>query len=197
MSKKVRGRPKTLDKSSILDVLMMSYWSEGVQNVSVNEICRRTGVSKPGLYREFGNEDDLTKAAIENYQKNVLTPMLSNLNGKVSLQDAVFGLHSVYKEDKKRPRGCLFVKMLEVQTSLGPKTLKVLKNIKKQSYEAYHAWAQELIREKQIKKDISVEFAASYINAQFDSTFAMIARGVEIDDAIKILALAFKAIEEA
>jgi len=173
---------------------MSSYWSEGVQNVSVNEICRRTGVSKPGLYREFGAEDDLTKAALENYEKTVLKPMLSSLNADVSLEMAAAGLRSLYKTDKKRPKGCLFVKMLEVQGNLGPKTKKTITKIKKLSSEAYFEWVKALKKKGNIRANLSEEFAARYINAQFDNTFAMIARGVEIDVAMDILDESLKCI---
>ena len=38
---------------------MQTYWQEGVDSVSVNEICKKAEVSKPGLYREFNNEEGL------------------------------------------------------------------------------------------------------------------------------------------
>ena len=56
------GRPKTLDKSHALATALEGYWREGVYGMSVNEVCRRAGISKPGLYREFGGEDGLLTA---------------------------------------------------------------------------------------------------------------------------------------
>ncbi|MBT5864543.1 MAG: helix-turn-helix transcriptional regulator, partial [Ilumatobacter sp.] len=53
---------------------MDAYWREGPDAVSLNEICRRAGVSKPGLYRAFGGEDKLLDAALEHYADVVLAP---------------------------------------------------------------------------------------------------------------------------
>ena len=58
---KARGRPRTLQRDHVINVAMESYWVSGPSNVSVNDICKRANVSKPGLYREFGNEDGLQK----------------------------------------------------------------------------------------------------------------------------------------
>ncbi len=62
-----RGRPKTFDRNHIIDIAMMSYWKEGPIAVSINEICKRAGVSKPSVYREFGSEDGLKRAAVSTY----------------------------------------------------------------------------------------------------------------------------------
>jgi hypothetical protein len=62
--KRGRGRPQTLDRQRTVEVAMTSFWCDGVRDVSMNEICRRANVSKPGVYLEFGNEDGLTEAAV-------------------------------------------------------------------------------------------------------------------------------------
>jgi AcrR family transcriptional regulator len=54
---------------------MESYWRDGPTAVSVNEICRRADVSKPGLYREFGNEDGLRSAVVQTYELVILSQL--------------------------------------------------------------------------------------------------------------------------
>ena len=36
-----RARPKTFDRDHVLDVAMHTYWQNGVDTVSVNEICKK------------------------------------------------------------------------------------------------------------------------------------------------------------
>jgi len=79
-TKAARGRPKTLDRDHVVDVAMQAYWKEGIDGMSLNEICRRCEISKPGFYREFGSEDGLMKAVILAYQDQVLVPVLQMLN---------------------------------------------------------------------------------------------------------------------
>ena len=60
-----RGRPKTLNLDELIDVAMITYWSEGPANVSINQICNKAKISKPGLYRELGGEDGLMESVLE------------------------------------------------------------------------------------------------------------------------------------
>ncbi|MFT6397207.1 MAG: AcrR family transcriptional regulator, partial [Bradymonadia bacterium] len=71
--KRGRGRSKTFDRERTLNVAMDNYWRDGVDGVSLNETCRRAGISKPGLYREFGGEDQFTSAVLARYCETVLT----------------------------------------------------------------------------------------------------------------------------
>ena len=66
------GRPKTLSRDHALGVALEGYWREGIYGMSVNEVCRRAKIAKPGLYREFGGEDGLMTAVLDLYSKSVL-----------------------------------------------------------------------------------------------------------------------------
>ena len=57
----LRGRPKKLDRNIILQSALMEYWSKGPSNVSINDICKLTGASKPGVYREFSKRRRVEK----------------------------------------------------------------------------------------------------------------------------------------
>jgi AcrR family transcriptional regulator len=48
---------------------MITYWSEGPANVSINQIYNKAKISKPGLYRELGGEDGLMESVLIAYQK--------------------------------------------------------------------------------------------------------------------------------
>ena len=50
---------------------MHTYWKNGVDGVSVNEICKKAQISKPGLYREFNNQEGLMIAALGCYMPHV------------------------------------------------------------------------------------------------------------------------------
>ena len=79
-TRRPRGRPRTFDRDRALGVVIDSYWRGSVDSVSVNEICRRAKISKPGLYREFGDEDRLLDAALTRYSETVLGPVLAMLS---------------------------------------------------------------------------------------------------------------------
>jgi AcrR family transcriptional regulator len=53
--KPTRGRPRTMNEEAVLDVAVSAYQKTDPADVSVNAICQMAGISKPSLYRAFGN----------------------------------------------------------------------------------------------------------------------------------------------
>ena len=119
-----RGRPKTLNRQKTLDVAMLAYWQDGISAVSLNEICRRAAVSKPGLYREFGGEDGLMQAVLAHYQRHALEEMLQILDTEKSLRDTLIALVTLVTQvnNSEAPKGCLLIKMRDVCLHLGEAT---------------------------------------------------------------------------
>lgn len=102
---------------------MKSYWGDGPTAVSINEICRRAGVSKPGLYREFGNEDDLKTAALESYRELVLSQLFEIFEADQPFDEALAALTGLALQDRAQtglPTGCLFGKMRGVSQRTWP-----------------------------------------------------------------------------
>ena len=71
-----RGRPKLLDREQVLQTALIEYWAKGPTNVSIGEICKQTGASKPGVYREFGSDDGLKSNVLEAYRSFVIQPLI-------------------------------------------------------------------------------------------------------------------------
>ena len=190
----MRGRPKKLDRQEVLEVAMYSYWEEGTQNVSLNEVCRRAGISKPGLYREFGNEDGLMKEALKQYQVKVLDPLHDYLVTSLTVQEITQKLVSAIKSGVDRPLGCLFVKMREVQPSLGEQTRQELVNCHKKTLSAYRKLAAKLIESKNISSHFSSQLVSKYIDVQINNASALLSRGERFKDVEAILVLSFSAL---
>jgi AcrR family transcriptional regulator len=200
MAKASRGRPKTMDREQTLAVAMQAYWSEDVDSISLNEICRRAEVSKPGLYREFGNEDGLMKAVLAAYQKQVLAsvyqmiaadaPFRATLDSLVSIvtrsSDAQF-----FSDDQEVPSGCLFVKMRESYRHLGEETRAEIDHAKEEALTVYENWVERAKTKGEFTGEMSSRFAAIYIDAQLSSALSLLARGEPNDQVKKILTVAF------
>ena len=192
--KKTRGRPKKVDRNQILKVAMESYWGEGIQAISINEICRRTNTSKPGLYREFGNEDGLMRAALEQYQIEVLSPLHHHLLSSLTIEDITQKLIAVIKDNVDRPRGCLFVKMKEVQSELGEQTKQALLQCHQRTLSMYRQLAEKLITNQTILSHLSPYLASKYMDVQINNASTLLSRGEDIQDVEAILILSFSAL---
>lgn len=195
-----RGRPKTLDRGQAISVAMHAYWSEDVESVSLNEICRRAELSKPGLYREFGNEDGLTKAVLVTYQKQVLAPVYEMIAADAPFRETLDSLVSIVtrsgnaptlEDNQEVPNGCLFVKMREAYRHLGDETREEVDRAKAEALTVYEEWVERAKEAGEFTGDMSSRFAAIYIDSQLSNALSLLARGEPNDEVKKILTVAF------
>ena len=192
------GSPKTLDRDHIIKVAMESYWRDGPTAVSVNEICRRAGVSKPGLYREFGNEDGLRSTVVQTYEMVVLSQLYQIFEGDQPFDDALAALTDLVLQDRQKmdlPLGCLLQKMRGCRKELGPKTNDVIDATSIGTHSRLKDWVERAKHNGQLSEDISTETAAIYIDAQVSSAIMMQETGASKTQISEFLNIAFKGLK--
>ncbi|MEY2957825.1 MAG: hypothetical protein RLZZ01_393 [Actinomycetota bacterium] len=197
--KRTRGRPKTFDRAHTLGVAVDSYWRDGVDAVSLNEICRRAGVAKPGLYREFGDEDHLMDAVLDRYHTDVLQPILASLDRDQPFDEAVNRLLALLTRPARdgRPSGCMIAKMRAARSRLGPVTGARLDRIRAEALGAYTAWLRRSVERGEVTLRESLETTAAYVDAQLTLALNRIAAG-EDPTTVRVHAhMAFTAISIA
>jgi AcrR family transcriptional regulator len=59
ISKRPRGRPKTFNPDEALDRAVEMFWEYGYEGVDVDRIAQAVNVTKPALYRAFGDKSRL------------------------------------------------------------------------------------------------------------------------------------------
>ena len=192
------GRPKTLDRDHIIKVAMESYWRDGPTAVSVNEICRRADVSKPGLYREFGNEDGLRSTVVQTYEMVVLSQLYQIFEGDQPFDDALAALTDLVLQDRQKmdlPLGCLLQKMRGCRKELGPKTNDVIDATSIGTHSRLKDWVERAKHNGQLSEDISTETAAIYIDAKVSSAIMMQETGASKTQISEFLNIAFKGLK--
>ncbi|MEO0492920.1 MAG: TetR/AcrR family transcriptional regulator [Actinomycetota bacterium] len=174
-----RGRPKTFDRAHTLDVATQSWWRDGIDGISLNEICRRAGVSKPGVYREFGNEDQLMDAALTHYVDTVLASALASLSAGRPFQETLDGLvaYATHADTPEMPAGCLFAGMRNQQWRLGPVTSAHVDRLRVDAVAAYAAWLQRCVDAGEIELRASAEVTAAFVEAQLTMMLTRTAAG--------------------
>jgi AcrR family transcriptional regulator len=193
-TRRARGRPKTFDRDRVLDVAIDSYWRDGLDVVSVNEICRRARVSKPGLYREFGNEDHLMNAALTRYTETVLAPALATLSDDRPFRETLEALinFTTREETADVPSGCLFAKMRNCRLHLGPVTGDHVDKLREDAVAAYAAWLERSANQGEIELPAPLETTATYVDAQLTMTLTRISAGDDPDTVRAHTNLAFE-----
>ncbi|MCB1493175.1 MAG: TetR/AcrR family transcriptional regulator [Rhodobiaceae bacterium] len=67
-------RPKTHSPTSLTDSALAVFWTSGFFATSMDDLVRATGVSRHGIYGDFGGKRALFLACFQRYQDLVVTP---------------------------------------------------------------------------------------------------------------------------
>jgi AcrR family transcriptional regulator len=89
LSKRARGRPQAFDPDEALDRAVDMFWANNYVGVDVDQIARAVNVTKPALYREFGDKATLLLKAVERYAKNYGAPMMEAFLAEPNIRKAV------------------------------------------------------------------------------------------------------------
>ena len=140
------ARTREFCPSEALDKAMRVFWAKGYFGTSVEDLVSATGVSRYGLYGEFGDKNGLFLAALEHYESNVVRPMLDIIEQPDASLPAIRALFAVLAGFSRQPGGklgCLVFnsvnemglhdeatagKILEVRERLGKGILQMLAN---------------------------------------------------------------------
>lgn len=176
VSPKTRGRPKKLDRDAVLECAVMAYWRNGPADVSVNDICQIVQASKPGIYREFGNDDGLKLAALEAYQGLAVQPFLDVFQHDRPMQITVQEVIAFLMQDRDElgiPKGCLFVAMRAQQNALGPQTVDYVQQLRRHVLTSFARWVEACKTQGAFRSDISTSSAAHIIDALHSGAMRM------------------------
>ena len=187
-----RGRPKTLDRDQVLQEALMAYWSKGTKNVSISDICLATGASKPGVYREFGNDDGLKASALETYYNLAVQPLIDISEKDQSMYEAIDASVDYMTQDRTElgiPQGCLLVNMRAQSQQLGPLTRETLNAFRRSLLNAFAAWV-ERSKVRGECTNIPTDIAALYIDAQHGGAMRMQREGVLNETVANVLRMA-------
>lgn len=61
------GRPRGFDPDTALDAAVDTFWRHGYEATGLAELTEAMGISRPALYRAFGDKEQLFQAALTRY----------------------------------------------------------------------------------------------------------------------------------
>ena len=185
-----RGRPKTMSAEKVLEVAIEAYWQNDLADVSVNSICRAAQVSKPSVYREFGNEDGLTHAALESYAEQLLSDLSKILQSGQGMNETLDALIDFIITDARLEIGCLFHKMRAGKNSLGPKTHELVEELNRAAQGNFQTFFQDRRSTGDWYGAVSIDVAAKYLGEQIALALGQRASGENATTIREILSLA-------
>ena len=184
------GRPRTMNVEKVLDMAMTAYWQSDPADVSVNAICQMAGIAKPSLYRAFGSEDGLSRAALDRYADRVLSELFEILHAGMGLRETLAALIDFASDDPRMETGCLFYKMRAGKHRLGPETRARVEDIDTAGQAAYAAFLQSARDARGWPDGLPVEAGAKYLGEQIALAITQRASGEDPTRVREMLTLA-------
>lgn len=83
------GRPQAFRPEEALDRAVELFWEHGYEGVDVEQIARSVHVTKPALYREFGDKSTLLLKAVQRYAESYGAPMVQAFLEEPDIKKAV------------------------------------------------------------------------------------------------------------
>ncbi len=105
------GRPRSFDSDAVLRTVMLEFWKNGYDGVSIAELCAATGLTAPSLYAAFGDKDALFAKAVALYSEHLDESLDADLSA-ASVHDAMAKLLTTSAEHfttPGAPPGCLIM----------------------------------------------------------------------------------------
>ena len=109
--KRKRGRPATIDKPAAIHAVVELFRSKGYAAVSLDDLSDATGLSRPSLYRAFGNKLSMYVTAIDAFGAQVAENAVPALRAEGDLESSLANFYeamlSIYYRDRNVAPGCL------------------------------------------------------------------------------------------
>ena len=110
-SQRKRGRPATIDTDAAMQALVELFRSKGYSAVSLDDLSDATGLSRPSLYRAFGNKLSMYIGAMDAFGDQVRASAVPAILTDGPLESALAGFYdamlSIYYRDNEIAPGCL------------------------------------------------------------------------------------------
>jgi len=103
------GRPQAFKPDDALDRAVEMFWEHGYEGVDVDRIARTVHVTKPALYRAFGDKPTLLLKAVQRYAESFGAPMIQAFVAEPDIRKAVtaFCKTTVNTATGEQRTGCL------------------------------------------------------------------------------------------
>ncbi|MDG2000537.1 MAG: TetR/AcrR family transcriptional regulator [Alphaproteobacteria bacterium] len=176
------GRPKILDRENLINIAYQEYWAHGITNVTLASIAKLANVSRPGIYKEFEDEDGLKSEVLKKYTYALKEHVLAQYKNSKDIRTLIYHLHSyigfpqdrkIFKEIKntpifnapKNPNGCLYEKAKIVKHLLNKKTIKEVNNFENYRKIVFTNYINRMQKYGEINKSLKPEDVYEYLAA--------------------------------
>lgn len=113
MTGRPRGRPQAFSRDAVLDLAINEFRRSGYDGATMDKLAQSMGITKPSIYRAFGDRKSLYREAIKKYGASISNYWRTNSEQLKTLEEFVnrFVEDAVswFTMDMDGQRGCLML----------------------------------------------------------------------------------------
>jgi len=112
------GRPRTFDRDNVLDRAVTTFWTNGFNGSSLDDLTETMGIGRPSLYATFGSKHGLFMEVIDRYAATFGCQPVNALQGEPDINKAVSAFFEASIRcvtSRDGPKGCLIASVATVE----------------------------------------------------------------------------------
>lgn len=165
-------RPREFDEEQALDAAMRTFWANGYEATSTEDLCRATGLGRSSIYNTFSSKHELFKRSLVRYTELMTTSQLALLEDETrpardrvhALFDAIIAGEVENRRDE-RGIGCLTVNTTVELAARDPEAAALVARDQQRRLDSLEAVIRVGQRDGQITSRRSPAELARFLNA--------------------------------
>lgn len=173
------ARPREFEPKAALERAMLLFWQKGYEETSMAELVEATGVSRYGLYSEFGDKQELFVACMDLYTGTAIEAALSPLEAPEASLEAIrsyFG-HLIAGVRSDGPRGCLIGNTAVASPILGNELAERIESYYERMRASFLKALSNAREQGKLDADDDIEELADYLVGVVNGCLAAIRSG--------------------
>ncbi|MBX7230966.1 MAG: TetR/AcrR family transcriptional regulator [Bdellovibrionales bacterium] len=176
------GRPQEFDSNKVIWAAMDTFWSNGFDGTSMQQLLKSTGLSKSSLYQTFGGKQELFIRCLEEYtlamKEKLLTQLSLSKSGIGFIREVLLSAAEEAKASSI-PKGCL---IMNTATEFAQSNAAVSRAVNKgiEAFRTVFLTALKKARSaKEIDADADLDQLSSYVVSSMSGIKSMVKGGVD------------------
>ena len=155
-------------QTAILKTAHDLFWKHGIKRVTIEEVCRESGVSKMTFYRSYTNKIELAKAVISNLFNESISKFRDLMAQDISFEE------KVKQQILMKFEGTKEISQELIKDIYGGQIPELKEYWEKKSADVLHEvlnYYREAQNQGFIRKDVNIEFIEFYSSKLFELAY--------------------------
>lgn len=174
------ARNREFDPKEALEKAMMVFWKKGFVDTSIDDLVDATGVSRYGLYGEFGSKRGLFLASLDHYQDTAVKAFFGIIEQPGATLTEIREYFDKVLELYSQPAGKLGCLMCNSATEIAPHDKGVEKKVKSALNRMTAGFSAALMNAKnreEVRADLDTKQAADFLTGILLGVSVMVRSG--------------------